>query len=163
MTSRVITMKLQCLLAAFVSLGCMAADAPPAQNALHEKMLSLDTAAFEAFNRCSDPAELARHASFFAKEIEFYHDLAGVTQGLEGYIAATGKNACGKFRRELDRASFRAFPIPGYGAMTIGTHRFCHTPQTCEGTAEFTMVWREKDGAWQITRALSYAHRSNDP
>jgi hypothetical protein len=21
------------------------------------------------------------------------------------------------------------------------------------------MVWREKDGVWQITRALSYAHR----
>jgi hypothetical protein len=44
--------------------------------------------------------------------------------------------------------------------MTIGTHRFCHTPTTCEGSGEFTTVWREKDGVWQVTRALSYAHRS---
>jgi len=44
--------------------------------------------------------------------------------------------------------------------MTIGTHRFCHTPTTCEGVGEFTTVWKEENGAWQITRALSYAHRS---
>ncbi len=52
------------------------------------------------------------------------------------------------------------YPIPEYGAVAIGTHRFCHTPTTCEGAGEFTTVWREKDGVWQITRALSYAHRS---
>jgi hypothetical protein len=67
---------------------------------------------------------------------------------------------CGKFRRELDLQSFRVFPIPGYGAMAIGTHRFCHTPTTCEGVGEFTTVWKETAGVWKITRALSYAHRS---
>jgi len=130
------------------------------QDPLYQKMLALDTALFDSFNKCSDPAELKKHAAFFAQGVEFYHDLGGVTLGADSMLANTRKNVCGKFRRELDVASFRVFPIPGYGAMTIGTHRFCQTPTTCEGVGEFTTVWREEDGVWHITRALSYAHRS---
>lgn len=134
--------------------------ASPTPDPLQQKMLALDAALFDSFNRCSDAAELSKHAALFAKDVEFYHDLGGVTVGVEAVIANTRKNVCGKFRRELDLASFRAYPIPGYGAISMGTHRFCHTPNSCEGTGEFTTVWREKDGVWQVTRALSYAHRS---
>lgn len=132
------------------------------QDALYQKMLALDTAMFDSFNKCADPAEFKKHAAFFDKNVEFYHDLGGVTLGVDALMADTKKNVCGKFRRELDVASFRVFPIQGYGAMAIGTHRFCHTATTCEGVGEFTTVWREKDGVWQVTRALSYAHRSLD-
>lgn len=142
-----------------------AADAPKpslerAADALYQKMLALDSALFDSFNKCSDPAELAKHAEFFAKDVEFFHDLGGVSLGVDTVLANTRKNVCGKFRRELDAATFRVYPIPGYGAMTIGTHRFCHTPTTCEGIGEFTTVWKEKDGDWQVTRVLSYAHGS---
>jgi hypothetical protein len=141
-----------------VKRNAAAAEASP--DPLYEKLLALDTALFDSFNRCSDPAQLQKHAAFFAKEVEFYHDLAGLALGADTMIANTRKNACGKFRRELDRPSFRVYPIPGYGAMSTGTHRFCHTPTTCEGAAEFMTVWKESQGNWQITRALSYAHRS---
>ena len=136
------------------------AAAAPAPNPLYQKVLALDTAMFDAFNKCTDPGELAKHGAFFAKDVEFYHDNAGFSRGVDAMIDSVRKNVCGKFRRELDLASFRVFPIPGYGAMAFGTHRFCHTPTTCEGMAEFSIVWREKDGVWQVTRALSYAHRS---
>jgi hypothetical protein len=159
-----------CLLASFLPIGSLAAaeDAPPATPAanakapdpLYQKMLELDTALFDSFNKCTDPAEFKKHAAFFAKDVEFYHDLAGVSYGLKAQMAATRRNVCGKFRRELDVETFRVFPIPGYGAMSMGTHRFCHTPTTCEGIGEFTTVWQEKNGVWKITRALSYAHRS---
>src|ERR1043165_5469199 len=142
----------------FLALGVGAATAAPAQDPLYKEMLALDTAVFDAFNRCADPAQLRKHAAFFAQDVEFYHDKAGMTVGVEDMIASTQKNVCGKFRRELDRATFRAFPIPGYGAMTTGTHRFCHTPTTCEGMGEFTVIWRQTKGEWQITRVLSYAH-----
>jgi hypothetical protein len=131
-----------------------------ATDPLYQKMLALDTAVFDAFNKCSDPAELEKHAAFFAKDVEFYHDLGGVTYGVDAVLATTRKNVCGQFRRELDLPTFRVFPIPGYGAMAIGSHRFCHTATTCEGAGEFTTVWKESGGAWQITRVLSYAHRS---
>jgi hypothetical protein len=129
-------------------------------DALHEKMLALDTAFFDSFNKCADPAEFRKHAAYFAPDVEFYHDLGGVTLGVDKLMDQTRRNVCGKFRRELDVASFRVFPIPGYGAMTLGVHRFCHTPATCEGAGDFATVWRESNGQWQVTRALSYAHRS---
>jgi hypothetical protein len=137
-----------------------ASGAMPAPDALYQKLLALDTAMFDSFNKCSDPAEFSKHTAFFAKDVEFFHDLGGVTLGMDALMASTRKNVCGKFRRELDLGTFRVFPIPGYGAMTFGTHRFCHTPTTCEGVGEFATVWREKDGVWQVTRALSYAHGS---
>jgi hypothetical protein len=137
-----------------------AAAAATTPDPLYQKVLALDTAMFDAFNKCTDPAELKKNAAFFAKDVEFYHDNGGVTQGVDAMIAATRRNVCGKFRRELDLQSFRVFPIPGYGAMAMGTHRFCHTPTTCEGVGEFTTVWKEAAGVWTITRALSYAHRS---
>jgi hypothetical protein len=134
--------------------------AAQARDPLYEKMLALDTAMFDSFNKCADPAELQKHAAFFAKDVEFYHDLGGVEWGADAVIDSTRKNVCGKFRRELDAESFRVYPIPGFGAMTIGTHRFCHTPTTCEGIGEFTIVWKQTGDQWQVTRALSYAHRS---
>ena len=136
------------------------AAAIPAPDALYQEMLALDTAMFDSFNKCNEPSEFRKHAAFFAKDVEFYHDVGGVTLGVDALMANTQKNVCGKFRRELDLQSFRVFPIPGYGAMTIGTHRFCHSPTTCEGAGEFTSVWRRDGGVWRVTRALSYGHRS---
>jgi hypothetical protein len=147
---------LVCSLFAALSAVCSAAEPDP----LYRKMLDLDTAMFNAFNNCLDPAQLEKHLTFFAKDVEFYHDHDGLQVGLGKMKDSMRQYVCGKFRRELDVASFRAFPLPGFGAMTTGTHRFCHTPTTCEGAGEFAMVWREKDGQWQVTRALSYAHRA---
>jgi hypothetical protein len=145
-----------------ISVSRTTGTAAAAPDPLYRKLLALDTALFDSFNKCSDPAELAKHGAFFDTDVEFYHDNGGVTLGVNALMENTRKNVCGKFRRELDVASFRVFPIPGHGAMTFGTHRFCHTPTTCEGMAEFATVWKESGGAWQVTRALSYAHRAAD-
>jgi hypothetical protein len=155
-------------LAASLSCGRAATEraaegaAAVAIDPLYVKMLALDTELFDSFNACSDPAQLARHAAFFDPDVEFYHDLGGVTLGVDALIANTRENVCGKFRRQLDVASFRVYPIRGFGAITMGTHRFCSKPTRCEGIGEFTTVWREREGAWQITRGLSYAHRALD-
>jgi hypothetical protein len=160
-----------CVLAASSSSGHAATEgaegtttrtAVVAADPLYEKMLALDTALFDSFNKCSDPAQLAKHAAFFDKDVEFYHDLGGLTRGVDALMANTRKNVCGKFRRQLDVASFRVYPIRGFGAMSMGTHRFCPTATTCDGIGEFTTVWREKGGVWQVTRGLSYAHRALD-
>ena len=150
--------------------GCLACVAPSltvaadgatvaASDPLYQKILALDTAMFEAFNTCTDPAQLEKHASFFVQELEFYHDNGGASFTRDEYMKGVHDNVCGKFHRELDLASFRVWPIKGYGAISQGTHRFCHSPTTCEGVGQFTMVWREKDGQWQVTRVLSYDHR----
>ncbi len=102
------------------------------------------------------------HSSYFAPDVEFYHDTGGVTWTRDAMIANTGKNVCGHFRRQLVAGSMKVYPIKDFGAIETGVHEFCQIgADKCEGIADFTIVWRLKDGAWQITRVLSYGHRAN--
>lgn len=152
------------LAAAFALPACASAAerapaAPP--EALFDTLAALDAAVFDAFNRCSDPAQLARHADYFAEDVEFYHDTGGVTWSRDAMLANTRNHVCGKFRRELVEGSLRVHEVAGFGAITQGSHRFCQFDSgACEGEAEFTMVWRNTQGRWQVTRVLSYGHRA---
>ena len=120
----------------------------------------LDTAVFDAFNRCADPARLAEHAAYFDPAVEFYHDNGGATWTRDEMIERTRANVCGNYRRERVPGTLKVFPIKDFGAIAQGTHRFCPMGSTaCAGEADFVMVWRERDGQWQVTRVLSYAHR----
>lgn len=136
--------------------------AEPAADDLHATISTLDEAVFDAFNRCSAPEQLRKHAGYFAPDVEFYHDTGGVTWTREAMLTNTEKYVCGHFRRELVPGSLKVFPIKDFGAISQGTHRFCQfDATTCDGEADFTMVWKQADGGWQITRVLSYGHRPN--
>ncbi len=97
----------------------------------------------------------------FTEDLEFYHDKGGLT-GYEHTIdflktTAQGNN---QLKRELVKGSLEVYPIPGYGAMEIGMHRFCHLEngkQDC-GTFKFVHIWQKKDNQWKITRVISYDH-----
>jgi hypothetical protein len=46
-----------------------------------------------------------------------------------------------------------------YGAVEIGVHRFYHPDDKGNvGEAKFIHVWQNRDGAWKITRVISYDH-----
>src|SRR5687768_2452595 len=64
----------------------------PAADPLYQKLLALDAALFDSFNKCSDPAEFSKHTAFFAKDVEFFHDLGGLTLGVDALMASTRKN-----------------------------------------------------------------------
>ncbi|MEP6505917.1 MAG: nuclear transport factor 2 family protein [Betaproteobacteria bacterium] len=133
---------------------------------ISRKIAALDTAAFAAFNDCAAPGKLDAYASFFAPDVEFYHDLGGVTRTRAAMIAQTKANVCGKFQRELVPGTLKVWPIKNFGALARGEHQFCHfkpdgTTHPCEGRAEFTILWRQQGDTWTITRAFSYGHGSN--
>lgn len=153
---------------------CLTALAPPASatdaqhasaaatDPLFDTVAALDSGVFDAFNHCDVPAQLHKHAGYFANDVEFYHDTGGVTWTRQAMLANTEKYACGNYRRELVAGSLKVYPVKGFGAIAQGVHRFCQVGTgQCDGVADFTMVWRERDGQWQITRALSYGHRPN--
>lgn len=128
---------------------------------LFAKIAALDTAVFDAFNHCSAPEQLQRHASYFAPDVEFYHDQGGVTWTRQAMIAKTAQNVCGHFRRELVPGSLKVYPIKDFGAIEQGVHRFCQFKTgDCDGMADFVIVWRHQGGQWQITRVLSYGHHA---
>ena len=146
---------------ALLAAAAMAASAAtPEPPTLQATIAALDTAVFDAFNHCADPAQLQAHAAHFAPDVEFYHDTGGVTWTRDAMIANTAKYACGHYTRELVAGSLQVSPVKDFGAIAHGVHRFCQVDSgRCEGEADFTMVWRLRDGRWNITRVLSYGHR----
>ena len=150
----------RCGIVLFATIAFAASAADPQPASLQDTIAALDTAVFDAFNRCADPAQLQAHAAHFAPDVEFYHDTGGVTWTRDAMIANTAKYACGHYTRELAAGSLQVVPVKDFGAIAQGVHRFCRVDTgRCEGEADFTMVWRLRDGQWTITRVLSYGHR----
>jgi len=158
-------MKVLLFVAAFAVVAPFAnaaSQAGEASDTLAQTITRLDSEVFDAFNRCADPAQLQRHASFFSDLVEFYHDNGGVTWNRADMLANTKKNACGKYTREVIPGSIIVYPIKDFGAIQLGSHRFCQTGTgKCEGLADFTTVWQRSDAGWKITRVLSYGHRAS--
>jgi uncharacterized protein (TIGR02246 family) len=129
------------------------------QEELDKAITTLDAALFDAYNRC----DLEKFSSFFVKDVEFYHDQGGVTLGRENLTDSIKKNICGKVTRELIPGTLQVHYMKGYGAVEMGVHRFHHpghedTEQV--GEASFIHLWQYKDGAWKITRVISYDHHT---
>ncbi len=132
-------------------------SAPPPEE-LSRSLAALDAALFDSFNRC----DLEKFASFFVEDVEFYHDKGGLTLSRKSLVESIRNNICGKVRREVVAESLEAHPIPGFGAVQMGAHRFLELraggPPVPVGVARFVHLWQHKDGAWKITRVISYDH-----
>lgn len=129
------------------------------QAELDKAIATLDAALFDSYNRC----DLERFSSFFADDVEFYHDQGGVTLGRAALTDSIKKNICGKTTRELVPGTLQVHYMKGYGAVEMGVHRFHHPGhEDTEGVGEasFIHLWQYKDGAWKITRVISYDHHS---
>ena len=129
------------------------------QEELNKAVASLDAALFDSYNRC----DLEKFAAFFVEDVEFYHDQGGVTLGKQKLIESMRKNICGKVTRELVPGSLQIYHMKGYGAVEMGIHRFHHSGHDDTepvGEAKFVHLWQYKDGAWRITRVISYDHHT---
>jgi Domain of unknown function (DUF4440) len=127
------------------------------QQELDRTITVLDAQLFDAYNTCN----LEKFASLLADDVEFYHDLGGLMVGNKAVTEAVKQNICGKVQRVLVPGTLEAHPMKGYGAVEIGVHRFTHPWQQDHGEvgeAKFIHLWRYKDGAWKITRIISYDH-----
>ena len=147
-----------------LSMLTVALATPPAWSAqavegpdLAAAVATLDAQVFDAYNRC-DMHDFSR---YFDRKVEFYHDQGGASFDRATVVANTRKYICGKVRRELIPDSLHVYPIKDYGAVEEGEHRFCQLDSgKCEGIAKFVMIWRHRQGRWQLTRVLSYGHRA---
>jgi hypothetical protein len=137
----------------------LALDKIQNQQELDSAITALDAALFDAYNRC----DLEKFASFIDENVEFYHDQGGVTLGKVALTDSVKKNICGKVTRELVQGSLHIYFMKGYGALEVGVHRFHHPGhEDTEGVGEgkFIHLWQYKDGAWKITRVMSYDHHA---
>jgi hypothetical protein len=136
-----------------------ALDQIQSQAELDKAITELDRQLFDAYNKC----DLVKFASLIDENIEFYHDQGGLTLGRAKLTESVKNNICGKVTRELVPGTLQIYYMKGYGAVEIGIHRFHHPGhEDTEGVGEgkFIHLWQYKDGAWRITRAISYDHRA---
>jgi hypothetical protein len=126
---------------------------------LRATIAALDAAVFDAYNTC----DLVKLGTFFAEDLEFYHDQGGLSRSRQSLVDAVKSNICGKVRRELVAGSLEVYPMHGFGAVEMGVHRFHHPGRDDVepvGEAKFIHLWQNKDGSWTITRVISYDHRA---
>src|SRR5215470_8524640 len=87
------------------------------QAELDKAITTLDAALFDSYNRC----DLKKFSSFFADDVEFYHDQGGVTLGRDKLSKSIEDNICGgDVRRELVPGTLQAHSRKGYGAVELG-------------------------------------------
>ena len=118
-----------------------------------------DSVMFDAFNA----HDLASLMSFFDSSLEFYHDKGGVSnfaknKELLGDLFT--RNKATGLRRDIVPGSMEVYPVPDYGAIETGLHRFCHEEngkQDC-GSFKFVHIWKKMGNEWKITRVVSYDH-----
>jgi ketosteroid isomerase-like protein len=142
---------------AFVPAGAQAVqslDSIKSQEELAQTITALDKQLFDAYNTCN----IEKLGTFVTDDLEFYHDKTGLAVGKQPFLDAIKKNICGKVTRELVQGSLEVYPLHGYGAVEIGLHRFRHPGDRDAGEAKFVHLWQYKDGAWKISRVISYDH-----
>ena len=141
----------------FAPLAPIDAQTAPAPDPLFKTIQSLDTQLFDAYNHC----DLEKFGSLLADDLEFYHDVGGLSRSRQTTVESVKNNICGKVTRELVTGTLEVYPIANYGAVEIGVHRFHHPGQENVkpvGEAKFIHLWQNKDGAWKLTRVISFDH-----
>jgi hypothetical protein len=145
------------------SCGALLAQTAPSLDAIKTDaeltgaVTLLDKQLFDAYNTC----DMDKLKAMVAEDLEFYHDKTGLSVGRQVFLNAIKNNICGKVQRELVAGTLKVYPIKDYGAVEMGVHRFIHPWKQDRGEvgeAEFVHLWQYKDGAWKITRVISYDH-----
>jgi hypothetical protein len=124
---------------------------------LYNTIVHMDSVLFDAFNN----HELQILQTVFAPNAEFYHD----RDGLSDYQTTINNFrrvfvATPDLHRELVDGTLEVYPLPDYGALETGEHRFTHTQNGQKVTAvyKFIIIWQYKNDRWQVTRAISVGH-----
>ena len=147
-------------------LAAAQASAPDGAG-LEARIRAADEAFWAAFNAC----DRAGMAAQLDPGVEFYHDRTGATVSRERVAASFMDGPCGSkdlhMRRAAVASSVHYDPVPGYGGMLTGRHRFYarsgNAPEKLTTEARFAVVWRQLGERVLISRVLSFAHGDPTP
>ncbi|HEY4080974.1 MAG TPA: nuclear transport factor 2 family protein [Burkholderiaceae bacterium] len=142
--------------------GACAEPAPEPEPASASAPLTLEVAALDAkLTAAFDAHDLPALMALFTDDLEFFHDTGGLQHFAEvkaGFGGLFGQN--NGIHRTLVPGTLKVYPIKDYGAIELGSHRFCHIEKAKEdcGTFAFVHVWRKSAAGWKIARVVSYGH-----
>lgn len=144
-------MKIQKIIASLLLMVCFY-NGYSQTTELYQKVVELDSIFFQAYNNC----DLAKQAAFYSDSIEFFHDKAGLETSKKQILEDTKKYICGKINRTVVKGSIEVSPIPGYGAVELGSHTFYNNVEnTTSNPSKFVIIWKNTNGVWTITKVIS--------
>lgn len=125
----------------------------PDDKALHQEIVKMDSIFFSAYNTCNMKVQ----ATILDEDIEFFHDKGGLSTSKQEILQAIEKNICNKVQRTLIKGSVEVYPIPNYGAIQIGYHKFYNNqePNAKSIPSKFITIWKKHKNSWSITRVVS--------
>ena len=117
----------------------------------------MDSTLFDAVNS----RDIDKLKTMFSPDLEFYHDLGGLTN-YEQNLEASRKNfASGRrIKRELVAGSMKVYPVPKHGAIQTGEHRFCDLAKATDNCSvyKFVHIWKQTSEGWKLSRVVSFDH-----
>lgn len=143
------------ILILFVALSFAATAQVDKASEDYKTIQKLDSEFFEAYNTCTE--NLDKHASFYAEELEFFHDKGGLVTSKTDLIASIKKNICGKVTRELVPNSIELHEIPNYGFVQIGYHKFFNKeePNAISKPSKFIVFWKYLNKELKVAKVVS--------
>ncbi|RED99769.1 nuclear transport factor 2 family protein [Marinoscillum furvescens] len=134
---------------------------------LFSEIRAQDSLLFDvAFNTC----DLAVFERLVADDLEFYHDQSGVMVGKDTFLANTKNGLCNLDYQPIRRLDqMQVFPMYNqgglYAALQTGTHSFYaefdhQKGEQLTSQAQFAHLWVLVDGAWKLSRIVSYDHQA---
>lgn len=153
----------------FLLLLCISSKnllAQTSDSQITKAVLQRDSLFWFAYNTC----DTLTISDFYTDDVEFYHDKGGFSKGKDNVVASFKKNLCTdkfRLRREALDSTVKLFLLKNsdtvYGAILSGEHFFYvlekDKKERLDGWAKFTHTWILQDGAWKMTRILSYDHK----
>ena len=120
---------------------------------LHKEIVKMDSIYFNAYNTC----DIKTQASLYSENIEFFHDKGGLATDKKKLLESLEKNICNKVTRTLIKGSIEVYPIPNYGAIQIGYHKFFNKqePNAKSIPSKFIVVWKKENKKWLMTKVIS--------
>lgn len=123
------------------------------------------------FNKC----KIDRSAELLTDDLEFYHDISGVSNSKAEFTEAMKSGICRpnnpeKIYRFLVEESLEVFPLYDngklYGALQNGKHYFSPIKslsfKESNNYALFSHLWIIENDTWKIKRVISYNHTSKE-
>jgi len=134
----------------------------PNTDSLYRTIEALDAKLFGAINH----KDMATLKHLYDESLEFYHDKSGfmnyqtsIDINARHFTDTTAKYA---ERRALVKNSLEVYPIPGFGAMETGMHRYFTSfngrPEEVTASPRFVIIWQRKDNLWKVAKVVSYGH-----
>ncbi|WP_281540602.1 nuclear transport factor 2 family protein [Maribacter aestuarii] len=120
---------------------------------LFQTIKKLDSTYFTAYNEC----DMAKQEKMYDEDIEFYHDMGGLSTDKKELLESIKNNICGKVTRSLVEGSIEVYPIKDYGAIEIGMHQFYNNlePNAESEPSKFIVFWKQAGPEWHISRVVS--------